>query len=212
MTAALVSLVSLVLLAACQATPVRVDDTASAPAVPAEVTTPAPATADTPTSPPPPSATDGTSAVPSPPTGAVAPSPGLPGWPLAYAERLRQMPPAQIIAEIADLGEPGSSARLQMQLALALMHAPPPQDTVRTLGLLQRVISHPGDEAVALKPLARLLATRLATQRKLEESNERLNLQWRDAQRRIELLNDQLDAMRAIERSLSPRPAATPSR
>lgn len=129
-------------------------------------------------------------------------------WSLAYAERLRLLPAADVGAEVTAIGEPGGSAQRQMQLALALLHAPPPTDTARVLGLLQRLISHPAPEATPLKPLARLLAGRLQAQRRLEDSNERLNQQWREAQRRIELLGDQLDAMRAIERSLSPRPAA----
>jgi hypothetical protein len=133
-------------------------------------------------------------------------------WALSYAERLRQMPPAEVVAEIANIGEPGGSARRQMQLALALMHAPPPGDTARALGLFQRVISHPSEDATPYKPLARLLVTTLAVQRRLEESNERLHQQWREAQRRIETLSEQLNAMRAIERSLSPRPAPSSSR
>lgn len=194
-------------LAACQASPVGIDNTAGEPAPPATAAPAAPAPATAPPASPPVAGE-----TPAPPAGAPAAANGLLAWSLAYAERLRQMPPAEIAAEVAAIGEPGSSAQRQMQLALALMHAPPPNDTTRTLGLLQRVISHPSDEAAALKPLARLLATRLATQRKLEEGNDRLNQQWREAQRRIELLNDQLDAMRAIERSLSPRPAAAPLR
>lgn len=197
-------------LAGCQASPVGTDhsispaptQTASAPQAP----TPAAAAPATPL------AMDEAPAPPASPVDLPASTDDLLARSLAYAERLRQMPPADITAAIAALGDPGSSVQRQMQLALLLMHAPPPNDTSRTLGLLQRVISHPSDEATALKPLARLLATRLATQRKLEESNERLNLQWREAQRRIELLNDQLDAMRAIERSLSPKPATTPAR
>ncbi len=142
----------------------------------------------------------------------AAPAADLLAWSLDYAEQLRQMQPAEVTAEIARLGEPGSDVKRQMQLALALMHAPLPNDTTRTLGLLQRLISHPSDEADPLRPLARLLATRLATQRKLEEGNERLNQQWREAQRRIELLNERIDAMRAIERSLSPLPNGSHSR
>lgn len=129
-------------------------------------------------------------------------------WSLAYAERLRQLPAADVSAEVAAIAEPGGSVQRQMQLALALLHAPLPTDTARVLGLLQRVINHPAPEAGPLKPLSRLLASRLQAQRRLEDSNERLNQQWREAQRRIELLGDQIDAMRAIERSLSPRPAA----
>lgn len=204
LAAALASLASLALLAACQTAPAGIDGTADVPAA-APVAAPAPAPA-------PEAAAPTASAKAATPPRGQAREQDLLDWSLAYAEKLRQMPPAEVAATAAAIGEPGSSAQRQMQLALALMHAPPPGDTTRALGLLQRVISHPSDEAQPLKPLARLLATRLATQRKLEEGNDRLSQQWREAQRRIELLNDQLDAMRAIERSLLPPPAAAPRR
>lgn len=127
---------------------------------------------------------------------------------LAYADRVRQLGPAELATEIASLGDGGDVPHLQLQLALALVQTHQPVDTARALGLVQRVAASPQAEATPLKPLARLLAGRLQAQRRLEDSNERLNQQWREAQRRIELLGDQLDAMRAIERSLSPRPAA----
>ena len=62
-----------------------------------------------------------------------------------------------------------------------------------------------------LKPLARLLAARLLDQRRLEDGVERQSQQLRDSQRRIEVLNERLEAMRAIERSLTPRGAGRPT-
>jgi enoyl-CoA hydratase/carnithine racemase len=97
-----------------------------------------------------------------------------------------------------------------MRLAIALMHTQLPADTARALGLLQRVINNPAPESTALKPLARLLATRLGTQRRLEDTVERQGQQLRDHQRRIEQLSERLEAMRAIERSLTTRPKARP--
>ena len=73
---------------------------------------------------------------------------------------------------------------------------------------MQRVIAHPGPESLPLKPLARLLANRLLEQRKLEEAVDRQAQQLRDSQRRIDQLNERLEAMRAIERSLTTRPPA----
>ena len=126
-------------------------------------------------------------------------------WSLGYAEHVRQLSPPEVAAEVASAGEPGGDVRRLMQLALALMHSPQAADTARALGLLQRVIQHPSPEAISVQPLARLLATRLQAQRRLEDVQDRLNQQLRESQRRNELLSDQLDAMRAIERSLSPR-------
>ncbi len=128
---------------------------------------------------------------------------------LSYADRLHALSPADLAAEIVVQGDPGNVALRQMQLALALMHLRQPAETARALGLVQRVIAHPGAESVPLKPLARLLANRLMEQRRLEDAAERQAQQLRDSQRRIDQLNERLEAMRAIERSLTTRPPAT---
>ena len=63
------------------------------------------------------------------------------------------------------------------------------------------------DAAVPWLPFARLLHARLSEQRRLEEQVDRQSLQLREQQRRLEQLGAQLDALRAIERSLNTRPA-----
>ncbi|MDP3923155.1 MAG: hypothetical protein Q8Q84_07285 [Hydrogenophaga sp.] len=129
---------------------------------------------------------------------------------LAYAERARSLSATELSADIVSLDEPAPTPLRQMRLAIALMHTQLPVDTARALGLLQRVINNPAPESTALKPLARLLATRLGTQRRLEDTVERQGQQLRDNQRRIEQLSERLEAMRAIERSLTTRPKARP--
>ena len=130
---------------------------------------------------------------------------------LTYSERVRQLNPADLAAEIAVQGDPGNAPLRQMQLALALMHSPQAVDTARALGLLQRVVGNPSPEATLLKPLARLLGYQLMEQRRLEDGLERQSQQLRDNQRRIDQLNERLEAMRAIERSLTTRPPAAPN-
>ena len=127
---------------------------------------------------------------------------------LAYAERLRSLGAGELAAEQALIGEPGGSVERQMQLALLLSQTHVPADTGRALGLLQRLVASPTPEAAELRPLARLLIARLLEARRLEDQTDRLTQQLREAQRRIEVLNDRLEAMRAIERSLTPRPPA----
>ena len=130
---------------------------------------------------------------------------------LTYSERVRQLNPADLAAEIAVQGDPGNAPLRQMQLALALMHSPQAVDTARALGLLQRVVGNTALEATPLKPLARLLSYQLMEQRRLEDSLERQSQQLRENQRRIDQLNERLEAMRAIERSLTTRPPAAPN-
>ncbi|QHE87756.1 hypothetical protein [Hydrogenophaga sp. BPS33] len=129
---------------------------------------------------------------------------------LSYADRLQALSPSDLAAEIVVQGDPGTVPLRQMQLALALTHLRQPAETARALGLLQRVIGHTGPESLPLKPLARVLANRLMDQRKLEENVDRQAQQLRESQRRIDQLNERLEAMRAIERSLTTRPPATP--
>lgn len=132
------------------------------------------------------------------------------GGMLAYADRVRALNPNELGAEISRLGDPGDAPVPQMQLALALVQKSNPTDTARALGLLQKVLANPTSDAQPLHPLARVLATRLQEQRKVEEERDRQAQQLRDAQRRIDQLNDRIEALRAIERSFS-RPNSHPS-
>lgn len=143
--------------------------------------------------------------------GSQAPLPDVVTALLTYSERLRQLNPNDLAAEIALKGDPSIAPLRQMQLALALMQLPQAVDTARALGLLQRVVSSALPDATPLKPLARLLAQRLLEQRKLEEGLERQSQQLRENQRRIDQLSDRLEAMRAIERSLTTRPPVAPN-
>lgn len=192
-------------LAACSAAPAAPSATGSqgAAAVP---TTRAPAAA-------PPTVTPLQAAPALPPVvlnAETPPAPDVVAALLSYADRLQALNPTDLAAEIVVQGDPGNVPLRQMQLALALIHLRQPADTARALGLLQRVINHVGAESLPLKPLARLLANRLMDQRKLEDSAERQAQQLRESQRRIDQLNERLEAMRAIERSLTTRPPVAP--
>lgn len=151
-------------------------------------------------------------ALPVAPPVAPAPLPPAPALvALDYADRLRAMSVPDLAQEISRLGDPGTAPARQLQLAMALTLTRVPSDLQRAQGLLQRVLENGSDEARALHPLARLLAAQYGEQRRLEESTERQTQQLRDAQRRIDQLNDRLEAVRAIERSLSTRPAGAAS-
>lgn len=134
---------------------------------------------------------------------------------LAYADRVRALNGGDLTAELARLGEPGDSPTAQMQTALVLAQTRNPADLARALGLLQRVNANASLEARPLQPLARALASRYLEQRRVEDDRDRQANQVRDAQRRIDQLNDRIEALRAIERSFArpgnPPPAAAPT-
>lgn len=126
---------------------------------------------------------------------------------LLYADRVRGMDAAALAREAAGLTGTGESADTpDLRLALVLAQTRQPADTARALGLVQRTLTQP--DAAPLHPLARLLEARLLQQRRLEEQLERANQQLREVQRRNDLLDKQLEAMRALERSLNKRPSA----
>ena len=127
---------------------------------------------------------------------------------LQYAEKVRGMSAGELSAELQHAGDAGDSPTAQMQVALLLAQTRMPADLARALGLLQRVAASNVADARALQPLARTLAARYNEQRRVEDERDRQAVQLRDAQRRIDQLNDRIEALRAIERSFA-RPAVT---
>ncbi|WP_162241836.1 hypothetical protein [Pseudorhodoferax sp. Leaf267] len=129
---------------------------------------------------------------------------------LAQADRLRRMPPQELAQELARLSEMPEAQRQpgdDLQLALALGQTRVPADLARAQGLLQRVLANPRDDARGLHPLAALLLARYTEQRRVEDLLDKQTQQVKEQQRRIEQLNERLEAVRAIERSLTARPA-----
>ncbi|WPB56153.1 hypothetical protein [Xylophilus sp. GOD-11R] len=129
---------------------------------------------------------------------------------LAYADRLRVMSMGELANEIALLGDIPDASRgpyKDLQLAVALGQTRQPQDLQRATTLLQRLASGTGDDARRLQPLGRLIAARYAEQRRVEDLLDKQNQAMRDNQRKLDQLNERLEAVRAIERSLT-RPGA----
>lgn len=175
-----------------------------------------PPSASTQAAPPPPP-------MPAPPAEAMTPAPAPPAAPaptsdrpaghpvdavLAYGDRVRGLPPAELAQDIQRLGEGAYTPARALQLVLALGQARTPGGAQRAQGLLQRVQQDP--EALPLHPLARLLGAQFAEQRRLEDQAERQAQAVRENQRRIEQLNERLEAVRAIERSVPTRPRRDP--
>jgi hypothetical protein len=134
---------------------------------------------------------------------------------LAYHERVRQMSSTDVAAEVNRLNAVVSSADTLatpddvMALALALVQQHNVGDLARAATLLEPLAQDGGDPTQPWQPLARLLLARIAEQRHLEEQLDRMTAQRRDTQRAIQQLTEKLEALKAIERSMTAHPAAT---
>lgn len=127
---------------------------------------------------------------------------------LAYADRIRNLTGNELAQEISRLSE-AATPDDQLRLAMALIQTRQLYDLVRGQDLLQRVLANGSAEARVLHPLARLLATRYAEQRRVEDQLDRQGQQLRETQRRLDQTSDRLEALKEIERSLTPRPGST---
>lgn len=131
-----------------------------------------------------------------------------------YAEQLRQLPAAELGAEVTRLNglwaASGNAPAQTLELALALAQTRNPADTARANTLLEPIARTPSPEQQPWQGLARLLLLRVAEQRRLEDALERQGRELRDSQRNVQQLNEKLEALKAIERSLNNRaPAAS---
>lgn len=127
---------------------------------------------------------------------------------LAFSARVATLNGPELSVEIARLTPvQDESTQRQLELAMALGQTRQPVDTARALGLVQRALSQKGLTA-GQQAFGRLLETRFLNTRRLEDLVDRQAQQLREAQRRNDQLNERLEAMRAIERSLNARPGA----
>lgn len=127
---------------------------------------------------------------------------------LAYYQSLRVLSPQALTSELqALLARPGGDAMLTMRKAMALGMTRDPNDLVRAQSELRLVLNSASNSAAKLKPLATLLMGNYADMRRLGESADKAGQQLRETQRRLEQLNEKLEALKNIERTL---PASVP--
>jgi hypothetical protein len=135
---------------------------------------------------------------------------------VAQQERLATLPPAELTQEASRPIDGATPLQSLVDVSLALSLTRQPGDLAKAQVLIDQVIRQPSPQADPWRGIARLLAARYAEQRRAEEVAERtvalLRDTQRDNQRRLDQLNEKLEALKAIERSLNTRPPAPASR
>lgn len=126
---------------------------------------------------------------------------------LAYQQVLPTLSTGEIARDRAELAAMTGDPDAQMRLALLLVHPRAgAADTARAQALLDAIQRNAEPVAGKLHPLARLLGEQLAERHKLETQNERLTVQLKEGQRKLLELQEKLDRLAEIERSLPSRP------
>jgi hypothetical protein len=142
----------------------------------------------------------------------VAPTPsddsGQPSA-LAYYQSLQRMSPTQLSRERAMLAALPQSAGIQLRMAMLLGHPRGQPDLAKALSLLDAVLKSVDPVAVGLQPLARLLVDNYGERQRLETLLEKQGLQLKESQRKAIELQEKIDGLADIERTLPQRPRAT---
>lgn len=94
------------------------------------------------------------------------------------------------------------AAAEELRRALALSQGRNTADLAQAAAQIDAAVTSTEPLAEPLKPLAEQMAARLAEQRRLQDSVDKLTLQLRDSQRRNDQLNEKLEALKAIEQTL----------
>lgn len=128
---------------------------------------------------------------------------------LAYGRHVAELDAAGFAKELKAIEGQGSEPMSQMRLAL--LHAQPRADAdlVRSVAILDKLLANRSPDAASLHPLARILHVQLATRARLMAQNEALLAEQQSGREAVANLQQKLDALTAIERSL-PAPARRP--
>ena len=135
---------------------------------------------------------------------------------LGYAQQIAHMSNAELAKERTQLAGVTETPSLRMRQALLLAQL---RESSRAQVLLEGIAKSSEPSAVPLQALARLLSTQLAERQRLEQAlvrqttqTEQVAQQLRDSQRRVTELQEKIDALADIERSLKARPGRNDAR
>ena len=129
---------------------------------------------------------------------------------LAYYHGLTRLTPAELSRERSILAAVPQAPYTQVRMALQLGHPRAQQDLAKGLSLLEGVLKSTEPAATPFHPLARQLADnyqeRLKLETQLDKQAQQFNLQLKDSQRKTAELQEKLDSLANIEKTLIPRP------
>lgn len=128
--------------------------------------------------------------------------------PLSYYQLLSRMTPAELGRERMVLAALPRSPNTQVRLAMLFGYPRAQQDMPRAMTQLDSVLKSNDPAAVALHPLARLLADNYAERQKMDAHLERQGQQLKESQRKAVELQEKIDDLADIERILPQRPRA----
>ena len=131
---------------------------------------------------------------------------------LGYYQGLARMTPAELGRERMVLVAVPQTPYTQVRMAMLLGHPRVQQDLGKALTLLDGVLKSNDPAAVPFHPLARQVADNYLERVKLEGQLEKQGQQLKDSQRKTSELQDKLDSLADIERTLTPRPRAVGSK
>ena len=128
--------------------------------------------------------------------------------PLSYYQLLSRMTPAELGRERMVLAALPRSPNTQLRLAMLFGYPRAQQDIARAMTQLDLVLKSNDPAAVALYPLARLLADNYAERQKMDVHLERQGQQLKESQRKAVELQEKIDGLADIERTLPQPPRA----
>lgn len=121
---------------------------------------------------------------------------------LAYNAQLRKMTPAELARELQRLNTYPVGPATNVRRAMALSLTRDAIDLAKAEAQLWNVMADRSVEAEKLKPLVQLLVGHYSDLRRVADVAEKSSVQLKEAQRKVDQLNDKLEALKNIERTL----------
>lgn len=130
---------------------------------------------------------------------------------IAYHREIRDLDMTELRRAQRSIGDAGDRPLEQMRQAILLGDPRSASELPRALALVEAVIASRRDDAVAVRSLARMLSNEMHERMRLEHQLERVGARLKASERAGVELQEKLDALTEIERSLPTRPSPDPT-